>query len=138
VEVRISACSWLLGGAILSGALVLTGCASSGSGGGGGASAKPTTAAEACGNRPSASGNIYVRTIAPGMLPEVQELTGGWGWDSTTNKCVTSLQYAIANAPQATGYCTQVAYVADNPGFHAHGASAPRLKHVVAQTGPGC
>jgi hypothetical protein len=141
VEVRISRCSWLLGGAILSGALLLTGCAGSGSSGGGGASASASAIAaaqNACGKRPAASGHIYVRTIASGVLPQVQELGGGWGWDSASNKCVTSVQYVIAHAPQETGVCTQVAYVTDNPGYRMHAASAPRLKHVVAETGPGC
>jgi hypothetical protein len=68
----------------------------------------------------------------------VQELAGKWGWDSTTNTCVTTVQYVIAHAPQSSGVCTQVAYVADNPGYHMHAVSAPRLKHVVAETGPGC
>jgi hypothetical protein len=143
VEVRISRCSWLLGGAVLAGALLLTGCASSGSSGGGGASASASTSAiqaaqNACGKRPAASGKIYVRTIASGELPQVQELGGGWGWDSSSNKCVTSVQYVITHASQGTGVCTQVAYVADNPGYHMHSASAPRLKHVVAEAGPGC
>jgi hypothetical protein len=139
VEVRISTCSWLLGGAILSGALLLTGCASSGSAGGGGASASAdaiTAAQNACGQRPSPSGDIYVRTIAPGLLPQVQQLADKWGWDA--NKCLTSVQFVLAHAPQRGGSCTQVAYVADNPGYHRHAASAPRLKHVVAETGPGC
>jgi hypothetical protein len=140
VEVRISTGSWLLGGAILSGALLLTGCAGSGSAGGGGASAspKPLTAAQACGERPSASGDIYVWTTTPGVLPQVQVLNGKWGWDSTTSKCVTSVQFVMAHAPKAAGNCTQVGYVADNPGYHMHGASAPKLKHVVAETGPAC
>lgn len=140
MQVRTSTRSWLLGGAILSGALVLTGCASSGSTGGGvSASASAiAAAANACGQRPSTSGDIYVRTIAPGLLPQVQELAGKWGWDSTTSKCLTSVQYVIATAPQAAGTCTQVAYVADNPGYHMHAASPPKLQHLVAETGPGC
>jgi len=141
VEVRISRCSWLLGGAILSGALLLAGCSSGGSGNGGGVSASSSAIAaaqSACGQRPQASGNIYVRTIAPGVLPAVQEIGGKWGWDSTANKCLTSVQYVIATAPQMTGVCTQVAYVADNPGYHMHASSAPRLKHVIAETGPAC
>lgn len=138
MEVRISTCSWLLGGAILSGALLLTGCAGGGSTGGAGASPKPITAAQACGERPNASGNIYVWTSAPGMLPQVQVLDGKWGWDSTSNKCVTSVQFVIAHAPQTAGTCTQVGYVADNPGYHEHGISAPRLKHVFAEAGPAC
>jgi hypothetical protein len=68
----------------------------------------------------------------------VQELAGKRGWDSTTNKCVTSVQYVIGHAPETSGVCTLVAHVADNPGYHMHAASPPRLKHVAAETGPGC
>lgn len=140
MEFRTSTYSLLLGGAILSGALVLTGCSSgSTSGSGVSASASALAAAQnACGQRPSTSGDIYVRTIAPGVLPQAQELASKWGWDSTTSKCLTSVQYVIANAPQTSGACTQVAYVADNPGYHMHAASAPKLKHVIAETGPAC
>jgi len=140
VEVRTSTYSLLLGGAILSGALVLTGCSSGSTGGTGvSASASALAAAQsACGQRPSPSGDIYVRTIAPGVVPQVQELVSKWGWDSTTSKCMTSAQFVIENAPQSVGRCTQVAYVADNPGYHMHATSAPKLKHVFAQTGPAC
>ena len=97
---------------------------------------KIQTAADACDNRPDASGDIYVRMIQPGTSPQAQELGGEWRWDYTTNKCLTSVQLVIATAPHTPGTCTQVGYVADNPGYNVNAASA--LRNMVAQTGPAC
>ena len=44
----------------------------------------------------------------------------------------------IATAPQSAGNCTQVGYVADNPGYDVNAEVAPPLTHVTAQTGPVC
>ena len=33
---------------------------------------------------------------------------------------------------------TQIAYVADNPGYHSHATTAPPLVHVFAHAGPAC
>lgn len=96
------------------------------------------TAADACDNRPDASGDIYVRMIQPGTSAQAQELGGEWRWDYTTSKCLTSVQLMIATAPHTPGTCTQVGYVADNPGYNLNAASAPPLKNVVTQTGPAC
>jgi hypothetical protein len=96
------------------------------------------TAADACDNRRDASGDIYVRMIQPGISSQAQELGGEWRWDSTINKCLTSVQLMIATAPHTPGTCTQVGYVVDNPGYNVNAASAPPLKNVVAETGPAC
>jgi hypothetical protein len=101
-------------------------------------SARLQLARGACGNRPDASGDIYVRMIQPGISPQAQELGGEWSWDYTTNKYLTSVQLMIATAPHTPGTCTQVGYVADNPGYNVNAASALPLKNVVAQTGPAC
>jgi hypothetical protein len=97
-----------------------------------------SAAADACTSRPDASGDIYVRTIEPGEAPQAQELGGEWGWDYSTGKCLTSVQFMIAGAPQGAGTCTQVGYVADNPGYDANAASAPPLQELAAETGPAC
>jgi hypothetical protein len=96
------------------------------------------SAADACDNRPDASGDIYLRMIQPGISPQAQELGGEWSWDFTISKCLTSVQLMIATAPHTPGTCTQVGYVADNPGYNVNAASAPPLKNVIAQTGPAC
>jgi hypothetical protein len=141
--------AWLLAGSALAGTLLVSGCTSSGPAGGGApsssavttssASSRAVSAAEnACDSRPDASGDMYVRIIAPGVPPQAQELGGEWRWDSATGKCLTSVQLMIATAPMSSGDCTQVGYVADNPGYDVNAVSAPPLKHVVAQKGPAC
>jgi hypothetical protein len=95
-------------------------------------------AADACSKRPPASGEIYVRTVASGGSPQAQRLGGGWAWDHTSNKCLTSAQMVIATAPLSSGDCTQVGYVADNPGYDPNAASAAALTHVAAHAGPAC
>ena len=91
-----------------------------------------------CEKRGFASGDIYVRMIEQGQAPVAQELGGEWVWNATLNKCLTSVQMMIATAPQVTGACTQVGYVADNPGYDVNAASAPPLRNMVAQAGPAC
>jgi hypothetical protein len=91
----------------------------------------------ACNNRPS-SGDIYLRMITPGTSPRAQERGGEWRWDDTMNKCLSSVQLMMATAPQSAGNCTQVSYVADNPGYNPSATVAAPLTHVVAQTGPAC
>jgi hypothetical protein len=76
--------------------------------------------------------------ITPGVPPQAQELGGEWRWDNATNKCLTSVQLIIATAPLSAGNCTQVGYVADNPGYDPNANVAAPLKHVAAQAGPAC
>ena len=95
-------------------------------------------AEDACDNRPSASGDIYVRMITPGGASQAQQLGGEWRWDHATNKCLTSVQLMVATAPRSAGNCTQVGYVSDNPGYDVNATVAPPLMHVVAQAGPAC
>jgi hypothetical protein len=76
--------------------------------------------------------------IQPGEAPAAQQLGGEWQWDNTTDKCLTAVQWDIATAPRSSGNCTQVGYVADNPGYDVNATVAPPLTHVVAQAGPAC
>jgi hypothetical protein len=141
--------SSLLACTILAATLVLSGCAgavqggdaapSSSAGTTSSASSKAIAAAEsACGKQKDASGDIYVWMIQPGEAPVTQELGGEWVWNVTLSKCLTSVQMMIATAPHNPGTCTQVGYIADNPGYDPNGTPAAPLKHVVAQTGPAC
>jgi hypothetical protein len=102
------------------------------------ASQSVSAAATACDNRQNASGDIYVRIIAPGEAPVAQELGGEWRWDYATNMCLTSVQFTIAGVPQTAGNCTQVGYVTDNPGYNPNATPAKPLNQVVAQSGPAC
>ena len=100
--------------------------------------ARTRSAQDACEARPLASGDIYVRMITPGEAPIAQELGGEWGWDYTTDKCLTSVQFIIATAPQTSGNCTQVGYVADNPGYDPNATPAAPLAELAAESGPAC
>jgi hypothetical protein len=95
-------------------------------------------AADACDKRSPASGDIYVRTVAPGGSAQAQQLGDRWAWDQTSNKCLTSVQTVLATAPLGTGHCTQVGYVADNPGYDVKATPAAPLSKVAAQAGPAC
>jgi hypothetical protein len=95
-------------------------------------------AENACYKRPPVSGDIYVRMVKPGVSPRAQQLGGGWAWNHTSNKCLTSVQMAMATAPLSSGNCTQVGYVTDNPGYDPNATVAARLMHIVAQKGPAC
>lgn len=95
-------------------------------------------AEHACYKRPPASGDIYVRMVTSGVSPQAQQLGGGWVWNHTSNKCLTSVQMVMATAPLSAGNCTQVGYAADNPGYNPNATPAAPLMHVVAQKGPAC
>ena len=96
-----------------------------------------TAAQDACYKRP-ASGSIYVRTVTPGVSPRARRLGGERDWDHVTSKCLTSVQYTIAIARLSAGNCTQVGYVAANPGYDVNATTASPLTHVAAQAGPAC
>jgi hypothetical protein len=97
-----------------------------------------TQAETACAKRSVASGGLYVRTVKHGASPQAKRLGAEWGWDHSASECLTSVQMAIATAPQGAGDCTQVGYVARNPGYHAKGRSASPLPHVAGEAGPAC
>jgi hypothetical protein len=96
------------------------------------------SAEHACGERPPASRDIYVRIIKPGASPEAHLLSGKWRWDRATGKCLTAVHFMTATAPRTAGHCTQVGYVTDNPGYDPKARPASPLPHNAAQAGPAC
>jgi hypothetical protein len=100
--------------------------------------ARTRSAEAACDARGFASGDIYVRWEDPGVPWTAQELGGEWGWNSMTHTCQTSVQEMISASPPGAGNCTQVGYVADNPGYDVNATPARPLENVVAETGPAC
>jgi len=96
------------------------------------------SAERACGERPPASRDIYVRIVKPGKSPEAQRLSGKWRWDRITGKCLTAVHFMTATAPRSAGHCTQVGYVTDNPGYRPDATPAPPLPHIAATGGPAC
>jgi hypothetical protein len=159
---------WLLAGAVFAVTLLVSGCSGGGSASAGNgqpasgaaatsaaspkgaanaanaagapaASSKAVSAAQkGCDTRATSAGRIYVRMILPGQTAIAQELGGERVWNRTLHKCLTSVQMIIAAAPKIAGSCTQVGYVADNPGYNANAAIAAPLKRVAAQSGPAC
>ncbi len=101
-------------------------------------SASTANAESKCEARGFASGDILVRMAAPGQAPITQELGGEWTWNSTTKTCDTSVQWMIFTAPTTPGNCTQVGYVADNPGYNQNATPAPPLNKIIASKGPAC
>jgi hypothetical protein len=87
---------------------------------------------------PAASGGIFVRMLVPTLGWQAQELGGGWLWNVTARKCMTSAQMIIAGAPTEAGNCTQVAYASSNPGYDPDATPARPLRKIIAQAGPGC
>ena len=104
-------------------------------------SATPNATAKAeaaCDKRGFASGDIYVRMLSPGIQWTAQQLGGEWIWNDSLDKCLTSVQLMIATAPLSAGNCSQVGYVANNPGYNPNATVAAPLTHVAAQAGPAC
>jgi hypothetical protein len=97
-----------------------------------------TQAEKACPRRSVASGGIYVRMVRQGASAHAKRLAAEWGWDYSAGKCLTSMQMAIATAPQSAGDCTQVGYVTRNRAYDAKARSASPLPHVAAEAGPAC
>ena len=95
------------------------------------AGAKSSASEAACTARPAASGDIYVFMVTPGSQPLAQRLGGEWIWNVTLKKCLTSVQMMMAAAPRGSGFCTEVGYVKDNPGYNPNATPAHRLKKVA-------
>jgi hypothetical protein len=112
-------------------ALALTACGS----GSAPSAAKSTTAESACQNKAPASGDIYVWEESPGVEPMAHQLGGEWVWNQSLNRCQTSVQFMIATAPNGPADCTEVGYVADNPGYNPNAVPALPLKHIADKLG---
>lgn len=102
------------------------------------AAAHRPDAEDACLARPHASGDVYVVSVESGLQTSAEEIGGGWSWDYITKTCLTSVQDTLATAPTGAGYCTQVGYVADNPGYDVNATPAKRLKVLAGEVGAAC
>jgi hypothetical protein len=92
----------------------------------------PPAAVAECRARPAPNGDILVREIWPGLPDDALELGGGWQWNYATHTCMTSVDFAIASAPQGKGHCTEVALASDNPGYNVEAKPAAPLEKVIA------
>lgn len=50
----------------------------------------------------------------------------------------TSYDEVSQTSPLGDGYCTQVAYASDNPGYNVDATPAPPLRDVFIEVGAGC
>jgi hypothetical protein len=100
-------------------------------------SAAASTKAE-CESKPDASGDILVRMTTNGQPAVTQQLGGAWTWNTRTHRCDTPVQAVLSTASGNAGSCTQVAYVASNPGYRLTTAPAPPLKKILGAKGPAC
>jgi len=98
------------------------------------APAATTSAAEtACDSKP-AGPEVYVRTVLPGASTVAQELGGEYHW--VQGHCLDVTDFTAATAGTASGECTTIGYVSQNPGYNAN--AAPPLKDIASEAGPGC
>lgn len=91
----------------------------------------PTPASATCAL--TTSRDIIVRDVTPRLPPAAQVLG-----DVDYAKCRPSVETLPEEAPTGPGYCTQIAWASDNPGYNADATPAAPLKKVIVEVGPGC
>jgi hypothetical protein len=91
----------------------------------------PTAASAAACSLPS-TGDLIVRRTVP-RLP-VSALVVS---DVDTVHCRSTVD-TLSATPLGSGYCTQVAKEADNPGYRTAARPAAPLRNVILQVGAGC
>lgn len=77
--------------------------------------------------------DVLVRYIVPGLQANAQELG-----EVDLVQCESTLDYIAQTSPTGDGYCTQVAWASDNPGYNPDTVPAPPLKKVIEAVGGGC
>lgn len=97
---------------------------------------KPTDPAAACASRKGNPGEIYVwNSYGSDQPPDAMRLGAGYVWNFGDRTCITSTQFALTTNPGLPGFCTKVAKVSANPGYRVDDVPAPRLKHIIGQSG---
>lgn len=85
--------------------------------------------------------DVLVRYVYPNGNVDVSAL-GSRGWikapGSGNYTCEPTTQYMQRTTPSGPGYCTQVAWSSDNPGYDVEARPVAPLKKVIAQFGDGC
>lgn len=94
-------------------------------------------AVTACQDR-KAGGELYVRVTEPGIAAQAQQVGGAWQWDYTTGACLDAVDWITTTAGTASGECTTVGYVADNPGYNPDATDPAPIRHLAGEAGPGC
>lgn len=70
-------------------------------------------------------------------VPTLQDSAQELGEVDLAN-CTPTVDTIMSTSPTGAGYCTEVAYADQNPGYNADATPAPRLKHVIEEVGAGC
>lgn len=77
--------------------------------------------------------DVIVRYVAPGQPATAQEL-GNYNLAT----CQPTLEWLQNTSPTGPGYCTEAAWVSDNPNYSADTTPAAPLKEVQVRIGPAC
>jgi hypothetical protein len=77
--------------------------------------------------------DLIVWYVVPTLPDSAQEL-GNYNLAT----CETTLQELQDASPTGPGYCTEAAWVSDNPGYDADATPAKEPKDVVLSVGPAC
>lgn len=77
--------------------------------------------------------DLLVWYKAPGIEDSAQEI----GEVDVAN-CTPAVDFIMSTSPTGPGYCTEVAYADQNPGYNPDATPAKPLKHVLQETGGGC
>lgn len=124
--------------AVAGAVLLLAGCSSSTSS----PAAAPTSQAavdDTSSSQPPATcnlksqGDIIERVIVPGQPATAQQLGG-----VNLQNCTLAFSNLAAETSKDPGFCTQAAWLADNPGYDVNAVPAAPLKRVQAQAGAAC
>ena len=58
--------------------------------------------------------------------------------DVDMSQCKPTLDTFAATSPMGAGFCSQIAWADDNPGYDVNASPAAPLRKVLQEVGPGC
>jgi len=98
----------------------------------------PTKAKPAAAPSPTGCGkpddrDVYVWYKVPGIEDSAQRLG-----ELDLANCTLTVDSVIATSPTGAGYCTEVGYVDQNPGYDPDATPAKPLKNIANEIGGGC
>jgi hypothetical protein len=91
---------------------------------------QPVSPAETCATPLPDKGDVIVREIFPNVPVDALDLGG-----TDPEHCVWTMDSLKTSQPSGPGYCSQVAWASDNPGYDADTVPAPPLKNVQETIG---
>ena len=91
---------------------------------------QPAVPVDTCATPLPDKGDVIVREIFPNVPIDAMELGG-----TDPERCVWTMDSLKTSQPAGPGYCSQVAWASDNPGYNADAVPAPPLKKVQVTIG---